>query len=203
MPKQYFKAVYFSDFPSEESRDKSITIAFNEPELPYYSRVKEMSTLEFKELIGVQSYQELSVSADKQERSINQVVKRLIKQNLAKVDKSDDFSEKDVTFENSKEVPFQRWYPYIEGYSPDFVTSLIKDYQISNTLIYEPFAGTGTTLFAADSMQLSTVYSEVNPLLQFLVQVKIKILKSSVPVRRKLAEGLQELAKGFFKRLKT
>jgi len=201
MSKQYFKAVYYSDFPSEESRDKSITIAFSEPELPYYSRVKEMSTHEFKELIGIQSYLELSVSADKQGRSINQVVKRLIKQNLGKVDKSVGFSEKDVTFENSKEVPFQRWYPYIEGYSPDFVTSLIKDYAINNTLIYEPFAGTGTTLFAADSMRLSTVYSEVNPLLQFLVQVKVKILKSPEVTRYKLAQGLRALGRDFFGQL--
>lgn len=203
MSKQYFKAVYFSDFPADASRDKSITIAFNEHELPYYTRIKEMSTPEFKELIEIKSYQELFDSADQQERSINQIVKRLIKQNLAKLDKSVDFSENDVTFVNSKEVPFQRWYPYIEGYSPDFVTSLIRDYGIENTLIYEPFAGTGTTLFAADSLQLSTVYSEVNPLLQFLVQIKIKILKSPESIRIKLAKSILELVENFFIRLST
>src|ERR1700744_262241 len=149
MTKQYFKAIYFSDFPSEDTKEKSITIAFSESEAPYYSKIKELTTLEIKELIGVETYHQLSQSADKQERSINQVIKRLIKQNLSKIDKVNGITEKDVTFVSSKELPFQRWYPYIEGYSPEFVKSLIRDFEIeTHTLIYEPFAGTGTTLFA-------------------------------------------------------
>ncbi|MBS1501314.1 MAG: hypothetical protein JST32_04585, partial [Bacteroidetes bacterium] len=202
MPKQYFKALYFSDYPSDDSRDKSITVAFSEPEIPYYSKIKEMSTPEIKDLIGVQTYLELSDVADQQERSINQVIKRLIKQNLGKIDKTGDFTDKDVTFVNSKQLPFQRWYPYIEGYSPDFVKSLIKEFSIrEGALIYEPFAGTGTTIFAADSAKISTVYSEVNPLLQFLIQVKIEILKSSKDIRQKLANNARAAAKNILERL--
>lgn len=81
--------------------------------------------------------------------------------------KKESYKSNDVTFVNSKNVPFQRWYPYIEGYSPDFVTTIIKENVPSAQLIYEPFAGTGTTLFASDSLNIPTVYSEVNPLLVF------------------------------------
>ena len=126
MAKQYYKAIYFSDYPSDDSKDKSVTLAFSEPEAPYFAKVKDMTTQEIKELIGIDTYKQLSLFAEKQERSINQVVKRLIKQNLSCLDPVEGMTKKDVTFVRSKDTPFQRWYPYIEGYSPVFVKSLIK-----------------------------------------------------------------------------
>jgi DNA modification methylase len=195
MAKQYYKAVYFSDYPAEDSKHKSVTLAFSEPEAPYYTKVKDMTTQEIKELIGIKTYKQLSIFADKQERSINQVVKRLIKQNLSEVDKVNGMTKKDVTFVKSKDTPFQRWYPYIEGYSTDFVKSLIKNFDIKDTIVYEPFAGTGTTLFAADDEGLSTVYSEVNPLLQYLILTKTKVLRAKANQRKKLSDNLKDIAK--------
>lgn len=194
MTKQYYKAIYFSDYPAEDSKDKSVTLAFNEPEAPYFAKVKDMTTQEIKELIGIETYKQLALFADKEERSINQVVKRLIKQNLSKLDTVDGMSKNDVTFVKSKDIPFQRWYPYIEGYAPDFVKSLIKNFNINDVLIYEPFAGTGTTLLASDETGLSTVYSEVNPLLQLLIQTKLSVLKASPAVRNKLAKDLKDVS---------
>lgn len=194
MAKQFYKAVYFSDYPSDDTKDKSITLAFSEPEAPYYSKVKDMSTQEIKELIGIKTYKQLALFAESQERSINQVVKRLIKQNLSEVDQVDGMTKKDVTFIKSKNMPFQRWYPYIEGYSTDFVKSLIENFDIKNTLIYEPFAGTGTTLFASDEAGLSTVYSEVNPLLQYLIRTKLNVLKSKKQQRKKLSSNLTDIS---------
>ncbi|MFH0898594.1 MAG: DNA methyltransferase, partial [bacterium] len=100
----------------------------------------------------------------------------------------------DVTFVNSKSIPFQRWYPFIEGYSPEFVKSLINNYCKNIACIYDPFVGTGTTIFAADQLNVKTVYSEINPLLQFLIQTKIKILKSSTAARIKLADKVNQIA---------
>ncbi len=190
---QYYKAIYFSDYPAENSKDKSVTLAFSEPEAPYFSKIKDMTTQEIKELIGMQTYKQLALFADNEERSINQTVKRLIKQNLSGIDIVDGMSKKDVTFIKSKDIPFQRWYPYIEGYSPDFVKSIINKFEIKNTLIYEPFAGTGTTLIAADNLGLSTVYSEVNPLLQFLIKTKIRVLQAKNTERNKLHKALKEI----------
>lgn len=201
MAQQFYKAIYFSDYPAEDSKEKSITLAFSEPEAPYYSKVKEMTTHEIKELIGIKTYKQLSLFADKQERSINQVVKRLIKQNLSEVDKVNGMSKNDVTFVKSKDTPFQRWYPYIEGYSLDFVKSLIRNFDIKDTLVYEPFAGTGTTLFAADDEGISTVYSEVNPLLQYLILTKTKVLKAKEVQRIKLSENLKDISKTLLRSL--
>ncbi len=201
MTKQYYKAIYFSDYPSLYTKDKSVTLAFNESEVPYFSKVKDMTTQEIKELIGIETYKQLSLFADEQERSINQVVKRLIKQNLVKIDKIDGMDKKDITFIKSKKTPFQRWYPYIEGYSPEFVKSLISNFEIKDSPIYDPFAGTGTTLFASDELGFSTVYSEVNPLLQYLIQTKVRILKTDAQQRRKLSKYLTDISKTILKSL--
>jgi DNA modification methylase len=200
MAKQYFKSLYFSDYPSEEANERSVTIAFNEPEVSYFTRVKEMTTPEIKELIGFSNFDDIAKLAEKEERSINQTIKRLIKQSVEKQNNT-TYTEKDVTFSNSKNIPFQRWYPYIEGYSPDFVKSLIEEYAINGCVVYDPFAGTGTTIFASDQCGLSSVYSEVNPLLQFLTNLKIKVLKLNQLNRYAISSELKNINKNFFKRI--
>lgn len=82
-----------------------------------------------------------------------------------------------------------------------FVKSLIKNYGITDALIYEPFAGTGTTLLAADDLGLSTVFSEVNPLLQFLIQTKINVLKANESQRKKLSKDLKDVQKTILKNI--
>ena len=197
---QYFKSVYFSDYPSMDSKEKSITLAFNEPEAPYYTKIKELSSEELRELIGIKSYKQLTLFAKKEERSLNQAVKYLIKKNF---DRFSIINPNDVTFVNSKSIPFQRWYPFIEGYSPEFVKSLINNYCKKVACIYDPFVGTGTTIFAADKLNVKTVYSEINPLLQFLIQTKIKILKLSPAVRKQLSDKVNQIAGQLIERIEN
>lgn len=106
--------------------------------------------------------------------------------------KTEKYLSNDVTFVNSKNVPFQRWYPYIEGYSPDFVKTIIHENVPEAQLIYEPFAGTGTTLFAADAMNIASVYSEVNPLLRFLIDAKLEVLNLDETARLEVAAKLKD-----------
>ena len=111
------------------------------------------------------------------------------------------FKSKDVTFENSKNIPFQRWYPYIEGYSPDFVKRIITDNVPNAKLIYEPFAGTGTTMFASDILNIPTIYSEVNPLMRFLIESKIDVLSMDAESRHNKAKILRNIASDIFEQL--
>lgn len=106
--------------------------------------------------------------------------------------KTEKYLSNDVTFVNSKNVSFQRWYPYIEGYSPDFVKTIIHENVPEAQLIYEPFAGTGTTLFAADAMKIASVYSEVNPLLRFLIDAKLEVLNLDETARLEVAAKLKD-----------
>lgn len=182
---QNFKAVSFTDTLSGKS--KVVSLGFNEREYNFFLRIAKLSSQEIRRIISIDSYEELTVEADKDKRPVSQFIK--IK--LAKaIEEGSPFATSDITFKNSKSIPFQRWYPYAEGYSPDFVTSIINKYINNVGLVYEPFAGTGTTIFASDSMGFPTIYSEVNPVLQFLIDVKLRVLALSSTERGKLSNEL-------------
>lgn len=178
---QQFKTISFNE--SAGAR-KTVTISFNHKEKKLYNLLSNLSSVEIRELIGAHSYEELSSAAQGQQRTISQQVKFL----ADKAFSMRTIQTKDVTFKGAKDMPFQRWYPYIEGYSPDFVLRLIEEYKIENVTVYEPFAGTGTTIFSADRKGLSCAFSEINPLLRLLIETKLKVLSMPLSERKLLAD---------------
>nr|WP_288330745.1 hypothetical protein [uncultured Prevotella sp.] len=186
---QHIKTLSFLD--SLLGKSKTVSVSFSEEETKLYDVVSKMTSTEIKRAIGISDINELIRLAERDYRNISQTIKVLILQFL----KNDNsfISSSDVTFRNSKDIPFQRWYPYIEGYSPNFVRTLIQHYVNEKCIIYEPFAGTGTTLFASDSLGYNTFYSEANPLLRFLIDTKLKVLKLSSNERLILSDGLNNI----------
>lgn len=182
---QNFKAVSFTDTLSGKS--KVVSLGFNEREYNFFLRIAKLSSQEIRRIISIDSYEELIAQADKDKRPISQFIKIKLAEAM---ENESSFATSDITFKNSKSIPFQRWYPYAEGYSPDFVTSIINKYINNVGLVYEPFAGTGTTIFASDSMGFPTIYSEINPVLQFLIDVKLRVLALSGSERYKLSNEL-------------
>ncbi len=195
MAKQYYKSIYFGDSTLPECKGKTVTLAFGKKDIKTYFKIMNKSSLEIKEIIGLDSYEEIYEAAKNEGRTITQMIKRLISINAPEVDAINGMTENDVTFVNSKQIPFQRWYPYIEGYSPDFIFSLVRDYNIKSGVLYEPFAGTGTTIFAADQLGINSVYSEVNPLLQFLIYAKLQVLNDTKENRINLSGKLADVSK--------
>ena len=187
---QNFKTVSFAD--SNSGKSKVVSIGFTEKEDSLFLKIVKLSSQEIRRIISIDSYERLCEAAGSDKRPISQ----FIKNELTKaIDNGAPFAASDITFRSSKSLPFQRWYPYAEGYSPDFVTSIISKYINFDGVVYEPFAGTGTTIFASDSMGYSTVYSEVNPVLQFLISVKLKVLALSPEARLELSEEVLSLSK--------
>ncbi len=201
MSKQFFKAIYFRDYPAVKSQSKSFTVAYNENEKKDFDEIHNLTNEEIRELIGISSYKKLEQYAKKEDRSVNQIIKRFIKQRIGKRRDNANNITRDVTFIDSKSTPFQRWYPYIEGYSLNFVRELIKEYGLKDKTIYDPFAGTGTTLIASDIENTKVLYSEVNPLLQFLIATKIHILKLDHIDRIELANDLTKVKKNLLKKI--
>lgn len=178
---QYFKTISFI-----EGDPKTLTISFSDKEELLYSSLSSLSSNDIRTLLGVNSIEGLSNIATAEHRTLSQQVKFLASNAI----KRKKIHPSEVTFKAGKNEPFQRWYPYIEGYSPSFVRTLIETNNISDTLLYEPFAGTGTTIFASDSMMIDTVYSEINPLLRSLITAKIKVQSLSNEKRLVLATDL-------------
>lgn len=83
------------------------------------------------------------------------------------------------TFVLNKIEPIHRWYAYIEGYSSKLVEDeldLLSGRSIAT--IYDPFAGTGTTLLSASMRGIVPYYSETNPFMNSVTATKINAVRS-------------------------
>lgn len=82
------------------------------------------------------------------------------------------------TFRPNHEERVHRWYPYLEGFSNTFVSSLIREFGGSGQplTIYDPFAGSGTTPFVAAAEGHAAYYSEINPYMRLVIWAKTTAL---------------------------
>jgi tRNA G10 N-methylase Trm11 len=78
-----------------------------------------------------------------------------------------------VTFTGGATDPFNRWFHYLEGYSPTFVRTLLDLYAPRSKSLLDPFGGTGTTAFVGGERGVQSAICEVNPLMQFIFETKV------------------------------
>ncbi|VVB51332.1 Modification methylase MjaII [uncultured archaeon] len=83
--------------------------------------------------------------------------------------------ESQVTFQENKQIPLHRWFYYKEGYSPNLVTTLLKEYPpTANLPVLDPFCGTGTTLLASRDAGFPSVGTDILPLGVFVANTKLQ-----------------------------
>jgi len=75
---------------------------------------------------------------------------------------------------NNKYTPFHRWYPFIEGFSGDFINKIIENLDYQPSCCLDPFAGSGTTPLVCQENDLKCISFEINPFLFDLMKVKLK-----------------------------
>ena len=84
------------------------------------------------------------------------------------------------TFSLNKQKAFHRWYSYLEGYSSSLIEQQLDLFAGQIESVYDPFAGTGTTLLVAAQRGISSFYSEVNPFMCEVIDSKINAVRSLV-----------------------
>lgn len=82
-----------------------------------------------------------------------------------------------VSFQGNKSRPVYRWYRYKEAFSASLVEYLLEKYKISEGVILDPFAGSGTVLFTAGAMGIDAVGIELLPVGQQIITAR-KIIES-------------------------
>lgn len=79
-----------------------------------------------------------------------------------------------MQFNKNKKEPFHRWYPFVEGYSREFIQSIIKEMNGNNIVCLEPFSGSGTTALELQNAGIPCFAFEVNPLMYLVARVKLE-----------------------------
>lgn len=101
-------------------------------------------------------------------------------------------------FSDSRGKPIHRWYPFLEGYSPDLVARILATRGAGAHLI-DPFGGCGTTALAASQLGLDSAFCEVNPYLSWVADVKVNVSHraSRDPALGELLSLAERLEHGF------
>jgi DNA modification methylase len=114
-----------------------------------------------------------------------------------------------LTFRESKNLPYHRWYPYVEGFAAGYIEERILQQQHKVDKIYDPFGGAGTSMLTASCMGIESGYSEVNKFMQFVADTKvnctINLLSSGKEISSIFDKYLSELRNqiAFEKRAKS
>lgn len=58
-----------------------------------------------------------------------------------------------MQFNRNKTAFIHQWYPFVEGYSKEFITNIIDEINYEPQFALDPFAGSGTTLLAGADLQ--------------------------------------------------
>lgn len=85
----------------------------------------------------------------------------------------------DGTFKENKTISIHRWYPYVEGFSESFVLDCLQGFN-KQSIVYDPFNGSGTTSTACSYNGYLCYASEVNPLMRFIANTKGNTVKEII-----------------------
>lgn len=75
------------------------------------------------------------------------------------------------TFIDNHKLPVHRWFRYSAGFSAEWVQNVLRSRGAKR--VFDPFAGSGTTLLAADSLAIPSVGTESHPFVARIAEAKL------------------------------
>lgn len=97
-----------------------------------------------------------------------------------------------MQFNKNKLEPVHRWYPFVEGYSKEFIKSIVDETGKQDLVCLEPFSGSGTTALELQNMGIKCISFEVNPLMYLVSRVKLYKHYSLGVVHKQLVKVLKD-----------
>ena len=211
---QSYKNVYFRDCPESASGRSSLSLAFGKRDGEIYEAIRHLSSDTLRTALGYESFVTLQRDAQSAGRSLNAFCLSILRSHLESGGHSDAawlpgfeaqnpiaFDPIQATFNGGRHEPLHEWYPWLEGYSPAFVESVIGSYCPNARSVFDPFGGTGTTPLTASRLGKEAYFSEINPVLQFLTASKVIALQLHDRDRTELADTLIALAETLDQRI--
>lgn len=78
-----------------------------------------------------------------------------------------------MQFDKNKNVFVHRWYPFVEGYSKEFIEGILGELSFKPNCALEPFCGSGTTPVELQNHNIKCYSFEVSPFMHLLSTVKL------------------------------
>lgn len=79
-----------------------------------------------------------------------------------------------MQFNKNKDTYIHGWYPFVEGYSKEFIRSIIEELDYKPKHCLEPFAGSGTTPLELQKLGIKCSSFEVSPFMFTLATTKME-----------------------------
>ncbi|MBG9787024.1 site-specific DNA-methyltransferase [Brevibacillus laterosporus] len=79
-----------------------------------------------------------------------------------------------MQFNKNKKKYIHGWYPFVEGYSKEFIKSIIEELDYTPKHCVEPFSGSGTTAVELQKFKIKCTAFEVNPFMYTLARSKMR-----------------------------
>lgn len=113
---------------------------------------------------------ELSQSIETGKEQFWDIYKKLDKEFNVYEDNSYEYL---VNFSQATE-PIHRWFYYQEGYSQQLITKILShiNRRRHEIFVFDPFAGSGTTLLTAKQLGMKSFGIEINPFSAFMIKAK-------------------------------
>ncbi len=101
-----------------------------------------------------------------------------------------------TTFLNNLRLPVHRWIRYSAGFSAEWVQSVIREQRgFGDVRLFDPFAGCGTSLLAAEQLGIPSCGMEAHPFVARMADAKLA-WRSDPDLLRTHAKGVADAAKG-------
>ncbi len=213
---QSYKNIYFRDCPKSASGRSSLTLAFGKRDENIYKAVRHLSSDSLRNALGYESFVALQAVAQTKDKSLNAFCLSILRSHLETNGQSSTawlpgfeshspivIDPIQATFNGGRHEPLHEWYPWLEGYSPAFVESVIGRYCPNAKSVLDPFSGTGTTALTASRLGKKAYHAEINPVLQFLTASKVIALRLRDRQRSELVHELTALGETLNERIDT
>lgn len=137
-------------------KSKRLVLAVKEAQAPYSSRNETALLFSSAELASTSNHEAAALAV--------RIFKRA---NRSKVSKT----ARTGTFIDNLKLPVHRWFRYSAGFSAQWVESVLAEKRSRS--LFDPFAGSGTSLLSADSLGIISVGTESHPFVQRIAQAKL------------------------------
>ncbi len=145
-----------------------------------------------RKMLEVKNFEELKTNAKDEQLSLNAYALQKI-EGCLKENPNNLIEEAEGTYRGKTDDFFHHLFPYLEAFSPNFVTTLCNEYAPDATVLLDPFGGLGTAPFAFAGNHKQAYYCEINPLMQHIAKLKCNLRETTQKDREDACPRIREL----------